>query len=607
MSIVNYLNKPFSFYNNHRGVIFLILALFSAGVFFSSLIPPLQSPDEEDHLKRAYFLSQGRVAMETPAGQSTGGMIDSGLNEFIANHRDIAGNQQKKMTLKVKQKSSVIKWSGEELFVPCPGVNYYFPFIYLPQAVGLYVGQVLDLSVSQTYYLSRYAALLSSLIVILIAFSIYRPSILVVAILSMPLTIFQLVSTSQDGFAIALVVLAGALFLRITSNRTEFNSMHFYGMCGAILLLSTSRINLVPMLIMPFAVTYFTTKSIKHYLIGATVMLLSLAWILYALATTVDNRIERGVSTVEILTYYLKDPVAFISVLTNTLLDNQTAKFYLASFIGILGWLDTSIGDTYIDLILYSLLVITFFSISFRSLKRDFSSRSILFVVALTSFFLTFFLLSITWTTHPAEIIQGVQGRYFWASAILFGMALTIGVKDFSLARKSIVFLALSAIIFVALFITPEKLISRYFISTKQVDFTTGSIVFREWDAIISPKDSSFLAERGGFIDGSEYENGEITMFGWGYFDQDEKVFLSNYKEPLNIRYITIARPDVANSLGEDKFIYAGFSLKIPAESEVIAKEIMDDFCLYSNHPSYGIKQFISGGSNKLYKCGLNQ
>lgn len=607
MSIDACADKPFDFYNNYQRSIFLILVLFGVGMFFSSLIPPFQSPDEEDHLKRAYFLSQGRIAMETPSGQSTGGLIDAGLSEFIANYRPIAGNQQKKLTLDVQQKAGAIQWSGKEQFVPCPGVNYYFPLIYAPQAAGLFVGRMLDLTVSQSYYLARYTALLSSLIVIFIGFFIRKPSVFNIAILVMPLVLFQLVSTSQDGFAMALVILAGSLFLSISSSKNEFKKSHFYSMCGVILLLSTSRINLVPMLIMPFAASYLVSKPLKNYLISAAVTVLSFVWILYALATTVDNRIEKGDSTVDILTYYLKDPIAFIEVLVNTLQNDQTINFYVASFIGVLGWLDTSIGDTYIVLILCSLIVIFLLSISIRSLKKELYSRGILFLVAFTSILLTFFLLLITWNKHPAEIIQGVQGRYFWASVILLGLSVTNVMDNFSRLRKAVIIVALLLVVLISVSVMPRVLLSRYFMSNTSTIMHMLPIELKENAITILPKDANMKFEPGGFVDTSEYKDGTISIVGWGYFDSDEKVFLTNKTQSFPARYLTIERPDVVNVMGESKFIYAGFEINIPVENEVIAKEIMDGFCLYSNHPSYGIKQFISGGSNKLYKCGLTQ
>src|SRR5688572_14069951 len=99
--------------------LFILFMLFLLGSFFSSLIPPFQSPDEQDHLKRAYFLSKGRIAMVTPSGQSTGGLIDTGLHSYIASFHYITGNQFKKLTAGVQQKAELIRWSGEETFGPC--------------------------------------------------------------------------------------------------------------------------------------------------------------------------------------------------------------------------------------------------------------------------------------------------------------------------------------------------------------------------------------------------------------------------------------------------------------------------------------------------------
>lgn len=596
-----------SFATVKSALIYVLPVLFLIGSFFSSLIPPFQSPDEQDHLKRAYFLSKGRVAMETPAGHSTGGLIDTGLNSYMSSFQYIAGKQEKKLTASVQQKAESIKWSGEEQFGPCPGVNYYFPLIYLPQALALTVGQILDLTVSQSYYLARYMALLSSLVIILVAFAVHRPSLFIIAILSMPLMLFQLVATSQDGFAIALVVLAGSLFLRLTITKHPFNSTCFYVLCGSILLLTTSRINLVPMLILPFVANYIASKSIKYYLVSAGIVSLSVAWILYALATTVDNRIETGASTAEILIYYAKNPFAFIGVLINTLQDSRTVHFYVGSFIGVLGWLDTSIGDVYIGIICVSLLIIFLSSISIKSIQEHSLSRAMLLLVSFASILMTFFLLLITWNKHPAEIIQGVQGRYFWAPLILLGLSLTSEFGSVSGIKKWIMSGALLCIVLINVLITPKVLLSRYYLGFSSSSAASVPVILKEKTIIIEPKNANIIAEKGGFIDSSEYKNSEIVIVGWGHFDQDDKVLLTNKSHAISARYITVERPDVVNAMGEDKFIYAGFEIRIPVENEQEAKSIMDNLCLYSNNVAYGMKQLISGSRNTLYKCGLNQ
>lgn len=579
------------------------LSFLLIGIIFSSLIPPFQSPDEQDHLKRAYFLSKGRIGMQTPGGHSTGGMIDSGLVNYMGQFHHISFNQQKKLTADIQKKAAKIKWTGDEQFGPCPGVNYYFPLIYLPQAFGLTVGQVLDLTVSQSYYLARYSAFVSSLVIIFVAFLIHRPNFFVAAILVMPLTLFQLVSTSQDGFATALVILSGSLFLQITAAKNESNKFLFLLMCTTILLLTTSRINLAPMLLLPFVASYISFKQPKYYAVSTGVAALSIIWILYAALTTVDLRVETGSSTTAISLFYLQNPLAFLSVIINTVGESQTRQFYVNSFIGILGWLDTPLDNVSIAVIFFCLIFIFIVSVSLKNLKEQALQRISLTLVAIASILLVFFLLLITWNKHPAEVIQGIQGRYFWAPIILLGFALTTGVANFSLPRKFLITAPLLLVIGISVLITPQTLLARYFLQAKQLP-PLSPIELRERNIAID-----FLMgdapELGGFIDSSAYKNGEIVLIGWGYFNKDEKLFFSNKEERIDARYITVERSDVVNAMDDDTFVYAGFELRIPAESFENAQRIMHDLCLYSNQPPFGTKQLIAGSANELYRCAI--
>lgn len=57
----------------------LVLMAMTASYF----IPPIQSPDENQHFARAYMLSKGDFLLETIPGKMSGGYIDDGLHEFI--------------------------------------------------------------------------------------------------------------------------------------------------------------------------------------------------------------------------------------------------------------------------------------------------------------------------------------------------------------------------------------------------------------------------------------------------------------------------------------------------------------------------------------------
>ena len=588
--------------------LYLLPALFITGLLYSFIVPPFQSPDEFSHIQRAYMLSKGRIVMTTPVGENTGSLIDTGLNAYMVEFNYLPFHVEKKLTADVQKKASGITWSKEENFNPAPGVNNYFPLIYTPQAIGLWVGQSINMSVQHTYYLARYFSLFFALLILITAFNIYRPNLYVVGILLMPLMIFQFVSASQDALAIALVVLAVSIFMKITKRRDEFSGRYFWLMCLCILLITTSRINMLPMLLLPFAAVFIARKGAKDYMVSSAVMILTFLWIIYALSTTVDNRIAVESQPSEIIYYYLKNPFAFIFVVIDTLNSSQTMQFYVSSFVGLLGWLDTSIGFTYIVVIFFALMALLVVSVSFKTIKEEIAPRAVLFSVAIFSMLLTFFLLLISWNEHPAQKIEGVQGRYFWAAAIILGYALCICIKEKDNFKKWIARGALLTIVVINVVILPKVLVERYYLEANHESGSDQSIgsakkIFKEVESTINLNKANADPEKGGFIDESEYSDGSLILSGWGYFSQDEKTFYSNGIKNISIKFVTVERPDVVNALDDTKLMNSGFRIKIAAPSLDEAKKIMDKICLYTNDPIYGLKQLHKGDLATLYTC----
>ncbi len=599
MLVADSLSKLFHFYNKNLTTILLMLVLFGAGVFFSSIIPPFQSPDEHAHLKRAYLLSKGRIAMETPEGESTGGYIDTGLNAYMGAYNHIPFNVNSKVTLDVKEKAAALKWSGEERFGSAPGINYYLPFIYLPQTVGLLIGQWANLTIEQSYYLARYLALLSSLFIVLAAFSIARANAFVLAILSMPLMVFQLVSTSQDGVAVALLILSVSLFVKVTSIDGRHNRKYFYYMVITIFVLVTSRINLLPLLVLPFAATVLTTKSKKEHVFSVLIACLTIGWIIYALNTTVDNRVTIGSSTKEIIIFYLQHPFSFVAVLYETLSSKQLLTFYTASFVGVLGWLDTKIGSHSISIILYALVLVFIASISWAEIKAEMAKRLILIFVATTSFLLTFFLLLITWTEHPATTIAGVQGRYLWGPVLLLAYGLTVPFYKLSNFRQLICVGGIFLIASIVVFKVPTVLIERYYTGNTHEQKQPVKKSFEDRTHSITKKDINVSAASGGFIDSVLLGDNGVVLTGWGFFSADEKLFFSNVDGTINVIYKTKLRQDVANAYKDDTLIYSGFTLSFENQD----LDVLKGLCLYSNDPVFGVRMIMPGNSDMLYKC----
>jgi uncharacterized membrane protein len=130
----------------------------------------------------------------------------------------------------------------------------------------------------------------------------------------------------------------------------------------------------------------------------------------------------------EILHFYLNNVLTFFKVFIATVTNGPYMAFYARSAIGNLGWADWPQGQfsaiTYYCLAAL-LIAIAGLSTSISELKKIKWIRISLVGCAVASIFIVFFALLVTWTTHPAKLIEGVQGRYFHFPLLLIAYAIT--------------------------------------------------------------------------------------------------------------------------------------------------------------------------------------
>jgi uncharacterized membrane protein len=587
---------------NHKDTLYAFVAILAIHLFFSAIIPPFQSPDEFHHLQRAYLLSKGEIAMETPEGESTGGRIDTGLNTYMGMHNEFAGNPDNKITAEDRAAVKLVQWSDERRFGAAPGVNYYFPMIYSPQALGLFIGQQMGLTVETSYFLARFSAAIFIAAILLLAFNIFRPSLFIISLLIIPMTIFQFASTSQDGVATALVILVASIFLRLTTSPDPISKKYFYLMAFSVLLITTSRINLLPILGLLFIAAHYSKERRIYYSLASIVTLLSLLWVLYALLTTVDNRLVLEHSTAEVILHYVKNPFDFFSVLGHTLSDDKLTGFYLASFFGVLGWLDTNIGGQNVSILLYSTLFIFLLSISLPTLKKERKARAALFITGIFSILLLFFLLLITWSKHPADVINGVQGRYFLAPVLLIGYSLTTSHKNLSRLQAIAGMTGLLTIAALTSFAIPRVLIDRYYVMPNHDSCalcpSLEAPVERQLTVKSNPDASA--VDIGGYVDALEISDQQLLISGWAFFSNEDHKFSSNYSTDIESLHLPQKRLDVAKALSDSRLTYAGFRLTIDINRSPVN---LDNLCLYSEDVIFGRKLIQRGSSDVAYKC----
>lgn len=411
----------------------LLISWLFVGLSVLLVTPPLQSPDELHHLQRAYMLSQGQWFLTAPPEESSGGYVDRALVTFYhAAHGIIAGER---LTKDKKNQITEISWAGQEHFVSAPGTGYYFPLIYGPQALGLAIGEQLDWTVYDSYQLSRFLTLSVCFIILFFAFLLAPPNPLVLAIIMLPMALFQSASTNLDGLIIALVVLALSAFHKLASSTENQNGRLLAVFTVVLLIVLTARVNLFPLLLLPAAL-WWKHRSSRFLLATAVIGVLVAIWTLTATMSVVDLRTDATqVSLVDRLITLIDSPALFFESFWVTVSDAQYLRFYLAGFVGILGWLNITFDQQNYEIWYAFLGLSALLSLWMRSSVDTVpAARGLLITSALLSAFAVFFLMWLTWTPPDHTHIIGVQGRYFLPMATLLAYAFGTGASRWPIA-----------------------------------------------------------------------------------------------------------------------------------------------------------------------------
>ena len=411
---------------NRRVTLVFVVLLFIGSSCVAIFTPPFQSPDEFEHITRAYLLGKGEIVLGAPVGQSSGGLIDTGLMRYMDAFSGLPFHADKKLTTSDTAAANAIEWSGELGFRPALGMAYYFPGIYGVHTLGLKIGELLKASVAESYHLTRVLLLFVTCLILYFAFSLYSPPVIVLALLVIPMSLFQFASASLDGIATALAIFMISAFFRILDQRESPKAGLFVLLMIAWLLIASSRLQLFSLILLPIALGILTRRY--WYILSAGFGgLCIIGWQFLMMKTVVDGRVNLGTTTGNIVLYYLQNPVKLVSVLVATVSDGERMRGYFSSFFGLLGWLDTPfVGKEYIYLLALTILILML------SLNTHFASSNkfltlMLVTCSLGSLAIVFFAMLVTWTPHPAKLIDGVQGRYFLIPAILLGYALCDG------------------------------------------------------------------------------------------------------------------------------------------------------------------------------------
>lgn len=233
--------------------------LLAAGAFlylaFALVTPPFQTPDEHQHLYRAWQLAHFQLHGERH-GERAGGMVPAGL---VAAAVPEIGNLQPNIPVRPVPVRPVREafgratpWSDSQprIFADFLGAVIYSPAGYVPQIVAVWTGGAVGLSVEATVRLGRVLNAALTLALFLLAFRLMPWGRLFVLLLAlMPMTAAMAASLGQDGLVLGTSALAVAIALRARQERRWTRAtLALLGLAGAILALT--KIVYLPLLLL---------------------------------------------------------------------------------------------------------------------------------------------------------------------------------------------------------------------------------------------------------------------------------------------------------------------------------------------------------------------
>jgi uncharacterized membrane protein len=409
----------------------LIVTIF--GTYFAVVTPPLWGIDETAHFERTYQISQGGLLAEQK-GEEVGGMLPKNIPDL---HKTVIMDLTAALHLySVFDRKDVrdpnvytplvdVPPSATEEFVSFAGSAAYSPIAYAAPSIAVTVFDALGVSLGGLIIMARLACLLVFVALITLALrsvDALKIKWLVVAIILIPKVVYQASIVSVDGILNGLGILLFALFIKslITKNLAKYELILLAVVAIVLPLIKVNYsilsllILLVPVSVYARHIPYRKWAAWAKWIIVAVAAVLAGIWLLLTrhvgtalgqLGGYTSSQVNPG----EQLQFVLHQPgetfIAFIDTLT------RDESNYVASLLSMLGW---NYVQTPVVTMLLSVILLVI--VAFYAREELLKAKKVVLIsagVALVCVLSVFAIMYLTFNPIGANIINGVQGRYF--------------------------------------------------------------------------------------------------------------------------------------------------------------------------------------------------
>ena len=291
-----------------------------ATVFLAINMPPFQNPDEPNHFLRAAQLADGgllgtRFSTRGADGLpriTAGGLSDPAIMMALAPFNALPFHFDRRA--RRADWEPRVHWSGERVMQAYPNTVNYPPFFYAPSAIGVLVGRVAKMTVVQTLEVSRVMTGMAAVAVGAAAIaSAGGAAVWIFMILTLPMSLSLIASSSQDGLLLACSALAGALVVRALRWPSNANWKLLAGLVVTLGLVAMARPPYGALALLPLGLTKLQLRW--RILAAAAIMGCVAVWSGITAATALTNFGEfKGSDPVAQTAYLLRDPFLFVQV-----------------------------------------------------------------------------------------------------------------------------------------------------------------------------------------------------------------------------------------------------------------------------------------------------
>lgn len=422
----NYVLKMMRRKNIKLEYIYLIFAIV-IGIGYLIALPVVKIPDSRNDYLRSLEISNLNITT-TKKGTKVGRYYSTNIDK-VYRLENKSGVKYKDINL-IKDR----ELNDEKKFYTYATKSLYAFVCYIPQAIGVGIGKLLNMSIYNQTILGK---IFNYALFVLLVFTAikYIPvkKELVFFLAMLPMTVQEALSLSPDSMTIATSIFFVSMLIYFKTSKEMFNMKWKIILFIISILLSMCKIVYLPLcfLILLIPKDKYNSKKEKYIycsILLLTVVVLNLTWLRYSSRYLVAF-LGRSNSSLQ-LKFILGNPIKYCFIIFNTI--DLYSIVWLEQLLGL------SIGiysiPTFSVYIISSAFLLILYTIRNDKSKKQFLFNNIekgyTLLIALGTFILICTSLYMQWTEPYLNYIDGIQGRYFIPLVLLISMVFMTKEKD---------------------------------------------------------------------------------------------------------------------------------------------------------------------------------